>query len=78
MLDHLPEASEGVEVYGGGEEKSIGTVTSLAWSPGLDRPIALAYLRTQFAIPGLEVSVGSPDEPSARAPGTVTKLPFDR
>jgi len=80
-LDRLPETPgepDAFEVYGAGEEKSIGTVTSLAWSPGLDRPIALAYLRTQFAIPGLEVSVGSPDEPSARASGTITKLPFDR
>ena len=62
------------------EGKSIGKITSLAWSPSLDAEIALAYIRTQYAIPGAEVAIVSPasDSASARlARGRITRLPFD-
>lgn len=80
-LDRLPDASgesDALDLYGVDEEKSIGTVTSVAWSPGLGRPIALAYLRTQFAVPGLAVRIGTPEDALGQISGTVTKLPFDR
>jgi aminomethyltransferase len=60
------------------EGKKIGTITSLAYSPGLSTTIALAYLRTQHAIPGARVAV-SPDGEGSEQPlsATITKLPFD-
>jgi tRNA-modifying protein YgfZ len=58
---------------------TVGAVTSLAWSPALGRPIALAYVRTQHAIPGAEVWLApSGADDAARLRATITKLPFDR
>jgi len=58
---------------------AVGSVTSLAWSPSLGRAIALAYVRTQHAIPGADVWLsGAGAEESARVRATITKLPFDR
>jgi len=51
------------------EDKEIGQVTSSAWSPALERPIALGYVHRDFVEPGTVVSVGD-----ARA--TVSALPF--
>ena len=53
----------------------IGRVTSAAWSPGLDRPVALAFVRRQHAEPGTAVSV---QVGAHRAPATVSALPFPR
>ena len=58
------------------DRKSIGKITSIAWSPTLQKQIALAYIRTQYAVPGSEVEiVGTTGEKIAG--GKITKLPFD-
>ncbi len=70
------EKSEELIVKDLDEGKKVGVVTSLAYSPELARTIGLAYLRTQYAIPGTQVAVGGEAaDPSAVA--TITKLPFD-
>lgn len=51
------------------EGRDIGEVTSAAWSPALQRPIALAYVHRDFIAPGTIVAVDG-----HRA--EVTKLPF--
>jgi tRNA-modifying protein YgfZ len=74
--DELPELAVHDAVGGA----AVGSVTSLAFSPTLGHPIALAYIRTQHAIPGAEVWL-SPTDAKASAPkirATITKLPFDR
>jgi aminomethyltransferase len=55
----------------------IGAVTSLVYSPRLAKPIGLAYVRTQHAVPGARVDVAAEGEESARAHAVITKLPFD-
>ncbi len=45
----------GMKVQAGGRD--IGQVTSAAYSPGLGKPIALAYLRREFSDPGKQVEV---------------------
>ena len=45
------------------------TATSVAYSPGLARTIALAYLRSDSAAPGTIVQVNNQD-------GEVAALPF--
>jgi tRNA-modifying protein YgfZ len=60
------------------EGKKIGLVTSAAWSPLLDRSIALAYVRTQHAIPGTTLEAVVSDDGQHRAGKVIiTKLPFD-
>jgi folate-binding protein YgfZ len=56
-------------------EAEIGHVTSAAWSFGLERPIALAFVRRQHAEPGTAVRVVAD---GATAPARVTALPFPR
>ena len=51
----------------------IGRVTSAAWSPGLKRPIALAYVRRQHAEPGTPLAVRVDGR---SVPATVAALPF--
>jgi len=55
--------------------KEIGRVTSSAFSPRLDRAIALGYLKYDYLAAGTEVKVATPEgETSA----TVAELPFVR
>ncbi|HAK54094.1 MAG: glycine cleavage T C-terminal barrel domain-containing protein [Vicinamibacterales bacterium] len=68
-LDAAPGA--GLEVHGNGEP--VGKVTSVAWSPRLARPIALAYVRREHAAPGTSVEVASG---TSRVEAEVTALPF--
>jgi folate-binding protein YgfZ len=49
--------------------RDIGEVTSAAWSPALQRPIALAYVHRDFVAPGTRVSVEGAD-------AEVVALPF--
>jgi tRNA-modifying protein YgfZ len=51
----------------GGQD--IGVVTSSAWSPALERPIALGYVHRDHTAPGTEVTI-------AGARAIVTALPF--
>jgi glycine cleavage system aminomethyltransferase T len=49
--------------------REVGRVTSAAWSFGLDRPIALAYVHRDQTEPGTPVVVDG-------SPAVVTALPF--
>jgi len=51
------------------ETREIGRVTSSAWSPGLLRPIALAYVHRDFVAPGTRVAADD-------LAGEVALLPF--
>lgn len=51
------------------EHREIGRVTSAAWSPALQRTIALAYVQRDFTSPGTPVRVGG-------RPASVVALPF--
>jgi folate-binding protein YgfZ len=51
------------------EGRDIGAVTSAAWSPALQRPIALAYVHRDFVLPGTHVTVDGSD-------AEVVALPF--
>jgi folate-binding protein YgfZ len=69
--DTIPEAGAAVEAG----EVEVGRVTSAAWSFGLKRPVALAFVRRQHAEPGTAVVVRS----GARTiPAAVTSLPVPR
>jgi folate-binding protein YgfZ len=61
----VPEAGTAVM----SDSREIGRLTSAAFSPTLDRAIALAYLKRDFIEPGTRVSV-------AGAEALVTPLPF--
>jgi folate-binding protein YgfZ len=68
--------SEELEVRDPEEGKKIGGMTSAAYSPALGRTVGLAYVRTNYAVPGARVLVVADDENPAEA--SLTKLPFDR
>jgi folate-binding protein YgfZ len=55
------------------ESAVIGRVTSATWSLGLDRPVALAFVRRSHAEPGTRVGIRSAQ---ATVAGTVSALPF--
>jgi len=57
------------------DEREVGRITSAAWSPALERPIALGYVHRDFLEPGtmLQVHSGGGD---AVIPATVVSLPF--
>lgn len=55
------------------DEKEIGRITSVTFSPRLKKTIALGYLKYDYLATGTEVKVAS-DADAARA--TVTTLPF--
>jgi tRNA-modifying protein YgfZ len=63
----------GAEVVADGA--AIGKVTSAVWSVGLERPIALAFVRRQHAEPGTRVSVRHDGHLTA---ASVSALPFTR
>ena len=57
------------------EGRSIGTVSSSVYSPALARPIALAFVKRDYATAGTAVMVRSGDE---TIEGQVVDLPFER
>jgi len=57
------------------DDADIGKVTSAVWSVGLERPIALAFVRRQHAEPGTRVSVRYDGHVTA---ASVSALPFTR
>jgi tRNA-modifying protein YgfZ len=73
VLDGNDVPSVGAEVVI--DEAPVGKVTSACWSFGLERPIALAFVRRQHAEPGTRVSVRSGGRAVA---GSVSALPFTR
>jgi glycine cleavage system aminomethyltransferase T len=54
------------------EGKEVGEVTSACFSPLLDRPIALAYVRREVSEPGARLALAS--GPAA----VIRELPFRR
>jgi aminomethyltransferase len=62
---------EGYAVYAG--EAATGQVTSGTFSPTLERPIAMAYVRREHAAPGTTLSI---DIRGSREPAQVVPLPF--
>jgi aminomethyltransferase len=54
-------------------DESIGMVTSGGFSPCLKRPIAMGYVRSEFAIPGTEIDLIVRGRPRA---GRICTLPF--
>jgi len=62
---------DGAEVIA--DSAAVGRVTSSTWSFGLERPIALAFVRRQHAAPGSRVSVRAGERTSQ---ASVSALPF--
>ncbi len=60
-------------VLAGGEP--VGHVTSGTFSPTLEQPIAMGYVRPELAAPGTQVAI---DIRGRREPARVVKLPFYR
>jgi tRNA-modifying protein YgfZ len=56
-------------------ERSVGVVTSAAWSPALDRPVAMGYVHRDFVEPATAVVVVSE---GVEQPAVVSALPFVR
>jgi aminomethyltransferase len=54
-------------------EEEVGTVTSGAWGPSVDRPVAMAYVAAGHAAPG---TVLAGELRGRRVPATVVRLPF--
>jgi folate-binding protein YgfZ len=65
--------TRGDRVHAGGQE--VGMVTSAGWSPGLDRPIALAYVHRDHNAAGTRLEVHAADGPTAVV---VATFPFGR
>jgi folate-binding protein YgfZ len=55
------------------DARELGRVTSTAWSPTLQRPIALGYVHRDFVSPGTLVEVQTQQGTS---PAEVSALPF--
>jgi glycine cleavage system aminomethyltransferase T len=56
-------------------DASVGRVTSAGWGFGLNRPVALGFVRRTHAEPGTPVSV---DTDGVALTATVSGLPFTR
>jgi aminomethyltransferase len=61
----------GAPLFVGDDE--VGSVTSGAWGPSVDRPVAMAYVKAEHADPGTELTG---ELRGRRVPATVTRLPF--
>jgi len=64
-------AREGAKVLSGDTE--VGTVTSGGFSPSLERPIAMAYVAADLAIPGTTLTI---DVRGRRLAASVVPMPF--
>ena len=70
-IDGRMPAREGADVYAG--EDKVGTVTSGGFSPTLGRPIAMAYVDTEHAATGTQLTC---EVRKKRLQATITKMPF--
>ena len=70
-LDGKRAAREHYQVYSGGE--AVGEVTSGAFTPTLQKAIAMAYVPAELAEPGTELEI---DVRGRRHAARVVKLPF--
>ena len=68
-------ARHGYPVYGAGEDRETGVVTSGTQSPTLGVPIGMAYVASRDAEPGTMVDVGIREQ---RVPAQIVPLPFYR
>ncbi|MBI4246587.1 MAG: aminomethyl transferase family protein [Candidatus Rokubacteria bacterium] len=73
VLEGNAVPAPGSPILAGGTE--IGRVTSATWSFGLRRPIALGFVKRQYAEPGTTVAVSAGGR---LIPATVSALPFPR
>jgi aminomethyltransferase len=73
VLDGKRVPREGHVVYRGNE--AVGRVTSGTFSPTLQKPIAMGYIRADLAAPGGEVTI---DVRGSREPARGVPLPFYR
>jgi aminomethyltransferase len=64
-------AREGAKVLSG--ETEVGTVTSGGFSPSLERPIAMAYVAVDLAVPGTPLSI---DVRGRKLAASVVPMPF--
>lgn len=64
-------ADERIDVSSSEAGERIGQVTTIARRSDTDAPIGLAYVRTEYAVPGLEVVAGG-------APATIANLPLEQ
>jgi len=62
---------EGAQLFAGNE--LVGAVTRGTYSPVLSRPIALAYIKPEFSLPGTEINV---EIRGKRAKATVVRKPL--
>jgi folate-binding protein YgfZ len=74
VVDGPTVPTPGAEVAGP-DGAPIGRVTSAAWSFGLGRPVALAFVRRQHAEPGTRVAIRNGE---AALPAAVSALPIAR
>lgn len=73
-LEGRRAAREGAKLFDN-DSRCIGEVTSGTFSPTLEKPIAMAYVAPQMAVPGMVVDA---DIRGSRAAATITKLPFTK
>src|SRR5215468_1547891 len=73
MLEGNSVPPAGAEVVA--DDAAVGKLTSAVWSVGLERPIALAFVRRQHAEPGTRVTVRHDGHATA---ASVSALPFAR
>lgn len=67
VLSEGARSARGAPVHA--QDRAIGSLTSVAWSPALSRPIALGYLHRDFVEPGARVLIDG-------AEAEVVSLPF--
>ena len=63
----------GAALTRGDEHEKVGTVTSSVWSPSLQRPIALGYVKRELSEPGTEFRLVDADP---RRSAVVAERPF--
>lgn len=71
LIDGRMAAREGAKVLNSDVE--VGTVTSGGFSPSLERPIAMAFVASELAVPGTPLSI---DVRGRKLAATVAPMPF--
>lgn len=71
LIDGRMAAREGAKVLSG--ETEVGTVTSGGFSPSLERPIAMAFVATEYGAPGTQLTI---DVRGRKLTATVVPMPF--
>lgn len=74
IFENQVTLAAGAKIFSG-DDKEIGRITSLTFSPRLERTIALGYVKYDYLEPGTHVNAASSEE---KYPATVAELPFVR